>query len=441
MTDHQGPAGPPPPSRRGAASRAKFGVIRPGGATPHAGATAWPPAGPTPGPGAWPPGPPTTGFGSPQPPAAPVEPLVPVVSSGRTRDAAPQAVPGGPTSGPGSFGPGSFGPAPGPGAWPAPPGPPVGASPGMGMAGTANGGASGANNTIVAGAIAGAVGGILGFLLTRLQGESLRSMTEAEMRVHSAVWTMLFGIGLGAVLASWRAMTTQAWPAAARRAGLGALIGAAAGFPSGYVAQHLFATMLKDATYENYDSKMLLARVLGWAVFGAGIGLGISLLYGPRRIVNGLLGGAIGGAIGGFVFQKISDDATSSTGPQFWGLLSIAVGIGLAIGVFDRIFRQFWLQGTVGPFRGHEIILFKPRTTIGSGPSCDLVIANDPAAAPVHATVAVHGNDLIVEPLAPVAVDGVPVTGPSRVRAGQRVQLGRSEFLVGHRSPTAGPPG
>lgn len=431
----------PPPPRRPRTGEARFGVIRPGGRTPTdpsaapAPYPATPPGptrflGPTKGPGpGMPPGP---GMG-PGPAAHHGEPIVPVVRStpgpGGSHHGAPPP-------------PGSFGPAMSPtgpsGTYPAPGGSPTAAL---------------SANAIVAGLLAGLVGGFLGFVLSRVQGDGSSIASEGELRTYSGVWTMLIGIGIASVLAAWPSITARATEQAVRRAMIGALIGAVTGFAAGFCAQWLYSEMLEnifEGSDWNWDpddfedrirTKGLQARVVGWGLMGAILGVGTGWLFGPKRMINGLIGGGVGGAIGGFIFQKVSETATSNTGPQFVGIMSTGIAIGLLVGVVDQLTRQFWLQGSTGPLRGREVILFKQRTTIGSGANCDLVIANDPAVAPHHCSVVIVGQTLYLDVGAPTTVNGVEVGGTTVLAAGQTIAMGRSSFVVAQRAGApAAPP-
>lgn len=296
-------------------------------------------------------------------------------------------------------------------------------------------------NAVVAGLLAGLVGGFLGFVLSRLQGDDIDATTEGAIRVEMGIWTMLIGIGIASVLAAWPSITARATEQAVRRAMLGALIGAVTGFVAGYCAQWLYSEMLKDV-FDSTDwdienrirTKGLQARVVGWGLMGAILGVGTGWIFGPKRMINGLIGGGVGGAIGGFIFQKVAESATTSTGPQFVGIMSTGIAIGLLVGVADQLTRQFWLQGVTGPLRGREVILFKQRTTVGSGANCDLVIANDPAVAPHHASIVIVGQTLHLQVGAPTMVNGVEVRGTTVLTAGQTIAMGRSSFVVAQRT-------
>ena len=427
MSDTPPPTGtPPPPGPRRRTGEATFGVIRPGGSGVPSRAPG-PPSTPEPGAGGGDHGVPPDGTG----------PIVPHVSSGRSTAGFPGGPPGGAPPPPGSFGAGVAGPG----------GPIAGHDP-LQPAAPATGGGLNAN-AIVSGLVAGGIGGFAGFVLSRLYEPGILG-SPSEVRVQMGFWTSLVGVGIAVVLAAWSSASSGAWEQAWRRAGFGVAVGAIAGFLAGYAAQALYASMLDGITIDDLlddsgqvESKMLQARVIGWGLLGTILGAGTGLPLGAKKVVNGLVGGAIGGAVGGFVFQKVGESATSSTGPQLVGILCTGLAIGLFVGIVDRITRQHWLQGVAGPLRGREIILFKPRTTVGSAPTCDLVLANDPTVAPHHLTLVMAGSGLHLEAAAPVRVDGAAAPPMTPLRAGQTIEAGRSAFTVGQRTaprpgPTAG---
>lgn len=394
---------PPPARRRASAGPSPFGVIRPGTAHGGSGSPSAPttrPASSVNPPVARPPGAPPVG-------GDPGAPMVPVVSNERSN--APM---------------------------PAPPlaGPPAGASPG-----TAAGLSVLSANSIVSGLVAGVIGGSIGTFLSNLQGDP--SVTsQGELNTYSGVSFMLVGIALGAVLAGWDAVTSGAWERAFRLVAIGGVVGAVAGFAGGYLAQALYSSMLADIDYysSSAEDSMLFARAVGWGLFGLILGGGLGLPFGGRKVINGVIGGLVGGAVAGAVFQQLAgSDAGSETEIQWLGHTITGVAIGVVVGIVDRIRRQTWIQLTAGPLAGREVILHRDRLTLGSSPNSDVVVANDPTAAPVHVILEVRGHEVVLQPQGAVTVNGATFPTAGAVRAGSQVGFGRSTFVVNQRqAPT-----
>lgn len=299
-------------------------------------------------------------------------------------------------------------------------------------------------NSVVSGLVAGALGGGVGMIVAELlkNPSTWSSGSKAAVRTNSGLWVAIIGLVLGALLASWDSITASAWERVPRSAAIGAASGAVAGFIGGYLAQMLYTSMLETAfreasSIDELQSRVYVARGAGWGIFGAILGLGLGLPGGKKKVVNGLIGGSIGGALGGLAFQKLSESATagdSGASLRFFGMALTGLGIGLGVGLVDRITRQRWIEFRSGPLRGREVILFKPRTSLGAAATCDVVLANDPTMAAVHVTVAVGSAGVVLEPIGPTSVDGVPLGAPRSLRVDEVVELGRTQFVMRERA-------
>lgn len=325
---------------------------------------------------------------------------------------------------------------------PAPPAAATGSFGGLDRASGAGGGqdvlAMVSANSVVSGLVAGGIGGGLGMIIGELQGDLEYVTSTSQLNMHSGIWVGLVGMTLGAVLAAWDSLTSSAWSRALRTGGIGAGVGAVAGFVGGYLAQMLFTFMLERASsaqsYDDIRLQMIFARAVAWGVFGGLLGLGLGIPSGSRKIVNGLIGGLAGGAAGGFAFELLGSAATGDQGfVRFLGLVVTGMGIGVGVGLVDRLTRQVWIEFRSGPLRGREVILFKPRTTLGSAPTCDVVLSNDPSMQPIHLTLVLVPGGVAVEPVGPVSVGGDPMVAGRAVRSGEVVELGRSQLVVNQR--------
>lgn len=318
--------------------------------------------------------------------------------------------------------------------------PPPLAVPGAGLAGGSLSLASLGANSVVAGLVAGVVGGAVGAIAAEILNSPDRSdsfSSPSAIRVDTGVWVAIVGIVLGFTLLAWEGLTSSSLEKAGRDGLVGAGIGAVAGFIGGYVAQWLYASMLESASSGDIESKLLVARVVGWAIFGAIVGLGMGIPGGQRKMVNGLIGGTVGGAVGGFLFEQVAQSASSGSGftLRFVGLTATGAGIGLGIGVVDRLRREAWVRFNAGPMAGKEFILFRDATTVGADYRCDIVLAKDETVLPRHAVLARDARGMTTlqaEPGAAVAVNGAPAT-QHRLHSGDTVTIGRSGLLFQER--------
>jgi hypothetical protein len=181
--------------------------------------------------------------------------------------------------------------------------------------------------------------------------------------------------------------------------------------------------------------------VIGWAIFGLLLGAGIGIKGGKRKMLNGLIGGVLGGAVGGLIFQLIGNASTSTDGfwPRLIGLTATGIGVGLAVGLVERARRDTWVKILTGPLEGKEFILYKDQTTVGRDHHCDIVLARDEAASPLHATFLRDrsGNVTVTPgPAAAIEVNGQPATG-ARLQSNDIVTVGSSKLAYSVRTASA----
>lgn len=307
-------------------------------------------------------------------------------------------------------------------------------------------------NPLISGLLTGLIGGVLGMVVAEnLQNpnrprdfdlSATAAEIEQQLRIDSGLWVAVFAAVLGAAIMAWDGITSASGAKAGRDGAIGAAIGAVAGFVGGYVAQWVYSSLLPDDPFsESAESTFLLARTVGWAVFGGLLGAGMGIRGGSKRVIHGLLGGLIGGTVGGFVFHQIeyaSTDASSAVTNRLLGLTATGIGVALGVGIVERLLRDAWLQVVGGPMTGKEFILYKDSTSVGSSPKCDIVLVKDGAVAPHHLSFVRDARGAVgVQPApgASVLVNGTP-TGGQALRSGDAVSLGASTFLV--RDRTAG---
>jgi hypothetical protein len=303
-------------------------------------------------------------------------------------------------------------------------------------------------NTVISGLLAGVLGGLIGFFLAEsLKNPAhLTANTEAGLQTESGLWVLIFGLGLGALLMAWDGITSRSSQKALRDGAIGALVGAVAGFLGGFIAQWLFIKLVHHAlsagSESSFKNDLLLARAIGWAVFGGLLGVGLGIKDGGKKVINGLIGGVVGGAVGGLIFQLIDNASTSSDGfvPRMIGLVATGIGIGLAIGLVERARRDSWVVIAGGPMAGKEFILYKQATRVGRDYRCDIVMAKDLAVAPLHLTFTRDQAGMVTavaNPGAMIMINGAPSAG-SRLRSGDVVGVGGSSLCYQERSPMAG---
>ncbi len=256
----------------------------------------------------------------------------------------------------------------------------------------------------------------------------------------------LFGAVFAAVYAAWEDARSGIWAAAARSALAGLILGAIAGAATGAAAQLIFKQLVENIfeetnslanladTYSSAD--FYLARALGWAIFGAGVGISLGVAKrSSRKTLNAALGGVIGGALGGLVFHYASihvhDEATS----QLIGFGVVGLGIGVAIGLVEVARRQAWLKVVRGGMLGKEFIVYHQVTNVGSAPGCEITLIKDPQVSPFHCRIDDRGGRYSIAAYegCRVSINGTPVTS-HWLRAGDAVELGSTTLRYQERN-------
>jgi hypothetical protein len=297
--------------------------------------------------------------------------------------------------------------------------------------------------------IAGALGMFIGWAIASVTGvdESIAEgalreffrggISEGEfdnrLRLSGGVWVMIIGGSFGLTYFCFDRALSGAWEAVGNRAARAVVPLLVAGFVSGYIAQWIYSAMSPD--FGDEVSKAYLARLIGWAIFGGGIGLAIGLIdKSKQRAINGLLGGLAGGAAGGLVFEFLGRRGTfGEEGAVLLGLLVIGLGIALAIRLVETVRREAWLQIIAGGMSGKEFIIYHERTRIGSSPECEIFLLKDPAVEALHAVVLDRSGSRVLTASGSVSVNGHPV-GEKELRNGDQIQIGMTTISYSERA-------
>jgi hypothetical protein len=284
-------------------------------------------------------------------------------------------------------------------------------------------------NTVVAAVIAGLAGwGAFRIFFAHPVTTDLVGLAAREIAVFGAVF--------GAIFAAWEDARSGLWEGAARAAVTGLVLGAIGGAASGAVAQLIFEHLVKSI-YENvqnfselgdvYSSaKFYLARVLGWAIFGAGVGVSLGIAErSPRKAINGIVGGVLGGALGGLAFHYAAIHVEDEAMAQLIGFAVVGLGIGVAVGLVEVARRQAWLKVVRGGMLGKEFIVYHQVTNIGSASKCEITLIKDQQVAPFHCRIDDRGRRYSITAYegSPVGINGTQVTS-HWLRAGDTVEVG-----------------
>ncbi len=232
---------------------------------------------------------------------------------------------------------------------------------------------------------------------------------------------------------------------------LALLIGTLGGFLGGLLGQ-LFYSLANWAPF----------LVFGWTLTGLLIGLAPSAFdylgavmrkedqRGPlRKMRNGLIGGTVGGLLGGMIYLFLDGawsgvfkeaNAQKLWSPSATGFMALGACIGLAMALTQVILREAWLRVEAGFRPGRQLLLTRPETLIGRAESCDVGLFGDPAVEKQHARILRHGDRwVLVDAGTPsgTLLNGQPITGPTPLRSGDKIQVGKNVLSFGVRTKEA----
>lgn len=247
------------------------------------------------------------------------------------------------------------------------------------------------SNAAVTGMVAGLLAGAIGVGIFLAVDRTLDLTRDHRILLLCISVPILVGL----LVAAWAEAANGSWAAAARR-GLFA-VGAGVG---GSLLGLLGATWVYETFFDKDDSligALVLAAAFGIiaALSGAAIGLTMS----QRQAGLGALGGFVGGGVGGLLIAVLSAHEVPLSGHvEQLPILEVALPIPIAtlliggsIGLLSQATKSVWITIQEGPMAGREIILDKPKNTIGSASSCDVVL-RDPDVGRKHAVINLTGD-------------------------------------------------
>jgi pSer/pThr/pTyr-binding forkhead associated (FHA) protein len=176
---------------------------------------------------------------------------------------------------------------------------------------------------------------------------------------------------------------------------------------------------------------LITARVMGWAIEGAliGIGVGVASLV-AGNVIKGALGGLLGGIVGGLSFDGIAAVTQGGLAARFFGFSAVGLAIGLFIGLVHELTKAAWLKVEQGRLRGREFLLEKALVNIGRAEENDVGLFGDPAVKPRHAQIMRQGDDFVLKDLsgsASIFVNGA-ATSTATLREADRIKIGNYEL-------------
>lgn len=277
-------------------------------------------------------------------------------------------------------------------------------------------------------ALFGAIGGFLGWLLVGSFPTQTWNIWLASAFIGAGVG-LCIGLAVGAVegVIVKHSVKQASW-GALRGAGIGLLSGMI-----GLIVGEIIFLTIKGG---------LLARALGWMVFGLMLGLGQGVLdrRSRRRISYSTLGGAIAGLMGGLMFELLTqvflqNSDTAQIVLSGLGLILIGACLGgiipLSLDVLRRIAKD---KGTLviraGGQAGLEVAVLDS-VRVGSYDGCEVYLRGDSGVADVHARVVKKADGFLLSPMNGITtINGQQVQADGRLLAdGDVLQMGNATLV------------
>jgi hypothetical protein len=200
------------------------------------------------------------------------------------------------------------------------------------------------------------------------------------------------------------------------------------------------------ATASSFGLFAFLARILGWAVFGALVGCAEGLTRrSAQALRNAALGGIVGGAVGGLAFEIIArilmPMGFSDLLSRLLGFVILGACIGFWIVLIERALSAV-LTIRSGRYEGREILLDRPEMRLGRNDAQEIFLGGDAAIAFHHATIRRDGQGhLLVPAEGPVQVNGSAVAGNCRLHHGDTLLIGGTRLVYRHKAAAQPSPG
>lgn len=204
-------------------------------------------------------------------------------------------------------------------------------------------------------------------------------------------------------------------------------------------------------------------RVLGWAIVGIAIGASIGVFdilravtanqplgQARRKMINGMIGGTVGGVLGAVFFEMVGRGFAALAGvvkdiqpgtmhsPRAIGLVILGICIGLLIGTAQVFLKEAWVKVEAGFKAGREMMLSKPETTAGRAEGNDIGLFGDNGVEKQHCKIVLQGGRYVLvevgTPSGGTFVNGERISGPTPLRSGDLIGLGKSALRFGERA-------
>jgi pSer/pThr/pTyr-binding forkhead associated (FHA) protein len=300
-------------------------------------------------------------------------------------------------------------------------------------------------------ALAGLVGGAIGWLPVELASHNSHlgeAQTTGEMWAYYISAAIAAG-AIGAFITAVEGSQVSITPESKRRFVRGFLICFGLSFISTWLGNYAFNSVLQAGGVGfNTNGQMVsgsivtlvIARLLGWAIDGAlvGVGVGLATLT-MENLPKGAVGGFVGGAVGGIFFDLIGAIVGGGAASRFFGEAATGLAIGLFIGLVQELTKSAWVTVEQGRLKGRQYRIEGARASIGRAEENPVGLFGDPTVQQRHAVIERRGADYTIRNLA--VQEGTFVNGQRietvDLRDGDRINIGGYEMMFHLRGSSA----
>jgi hypothetical protein len=275
-------------------------------------------------------------------------------------------------------------------------------------------------------AVLGGIGGLCGWQISELMGFA----EGRNIYLTDALLGGLIGLWVGLLIGFAEGLLTRS----ALRSLRAGLVGAGIGLAGGAIG-----LPIGEAIFQ-LSGGALIGRTLGWAAFGALVGLAEGISRGTQ-MYKGVLGGLIGGAVGGAVLELTRDSFGDPLLGKALGLVLLGGCVGGFIALISVLLSRAWLEVKTGKLQGTEFILDKflsikaSAAIIGSDVLKSDIVLVDEKAAPQHAQLKGADTHFTLRDLSMkhgTFIDGKRVE-THRLRNRQTIRVGSTELVYHER--------
>jgi hypothetical protein len=276
--------------------------------------------------------------------------------------------------------------------------------------------------------------------------DELRQMSDRD-RIKDVFSDLLFyglsGMAIAVALGIAEPMVDRNWRAATINGSVAAALGLCGGLAASLFVEWLYEVIAGSAADAgamadaSTGARQIFARATSWGVLGLFLALapGVVMRNG-RKLAAGLVGGVLGGVIGGALYEPMARLAGGGASGHVYARLVAIVAIGLIAGVgtglIENVVKTGWLKVQSGLIAGKQFILYRNPTYVGSALSAHIYLFKDPQVGKRHAAIHVIKGGYEIEDLplgGATVVNGAAMVGRQRLRDGDRIQIGRTNFL------------